>query len=501
MRRLAIVPLLLFACALQAQDLKSFEKRVTVKTLDNGLTVLVLERPEAPVFSFFTHVDAGSAQEVPGITGLAHMFEHMAFKGTDTIGTKDFAAETAALQKVEAAYQAYDRARRQPVGRDEKKVAELEKAWKDAIEEAGKFVVTDEFSKVVDRAGGVGMNAFTSWDETGYFYSMPSNQVELWAFLESDRFLKPVMREFYKERDVVVEERRMRTESQPVGRLIEQFLAAAFTAHSYGQPGIGWPSDLQTFSATDAMEFFRSYYVPANMTVAVVGDVRPAQVLPIIEKYFGRLPKAPEPEPLRTVEPPQRSERRVVLTDAAQPFYVEGYHKPAATHADDPVYLVMQDLLSNGRTSRLYRSLVRDRKIAAVAGGFNGFPGSKYPNMFAFYAVPTPGHTAEEMKGAIEAEVERLRKDDVTAEELQMVKTRAKAGLIRQLDSNQGLAIQLATAHARFGDWREMFRQVERIEKVTAADVKRVANSTFVPTNRTIGVIESTQLATAGGAQ
>ena len=480
-----------------AQDMAAFEKKVSVRTLANGLTVLVCERPEAPVFSFFTHVDVGGDREVPGITGLAHMFEHMAFKGTDRIGTTDYAKEKAALEAVETAYAAYDTERRKSVGRDDKKVAELEKAWKDRIAEADVYVVKNEFGEIIDREGGVGLNAFTNSDETGYFFSFPANRLELWAYLESERYLKPVMREFYKERDVVHEERRMRTESQPIGRLIEQFAAAAFTAHPYGQPVVGWPSDLTTFSATDALAFHASYYVPSNMTVAVVGDVRAAEVFKLVETYFGRLPKAPKPPPLRTSEPPQKAERQVVIKDTAQPFYVEGYHRPAFDHPDDAVYDVLQDMLSSGRTSRLYRALVRDKKIAAAASGFGGFPGVKYPSLFAFFGVPTPGHTPEEIRDAIRAEIERLKTEDVSEGELAMVKTRTRANLIRQLDSNQGLALQLGRYQARDGDWRELFRDVDQIQKVTKADVRRVANETFVETNRTVAMIQSSQLATS----
>jgi predicted Zn-dependent peptidase len=487
--------MLALAVPAAAQDLASFEKRVTLEKLPNGLTLLVLERPEAPVFSFFTHVNAGADREVPGITGLAHMFEHMAFKGTDRIGTTDYAAEKVALEKVETAYRAYDVERRRPVGRDDQKVAALEKAWKDAIAEADRFVKANEFGEIVDREGGTGLNAFTNSEETGYFYSLPANRLELWAYLESERFLKPVMREFYKERDVVMEERRMRTESNPIGRLIEQFIATAFTAHPYGQPVVGWPSDLRSFSATDAQRFFEAYYVPSNMVVSVVGDVRTPEVVALAGKYFGRLPARPQPEPLRTVEPPQAAERQVVLRDPAQPVYVEGYHKPNVLHPDDAVYDVISDLLSAGRTSRLYRSLVRDKKIAAGAGGFGGFPGEKYANEFIVFAFTTPGHTPQEARDAIRAELERLKNEDVPAEELRMVKTRAKANLIRRLDNNSGLAIQLATAQARYGDWRELFRQVDRIDAVTAADIRRVAASTFTEGNRTVGMIESTRLA------
>ncbi len=483
----------------RAQDLQSFEKRITLKLLDNGLTVLVCERPEAPVFSFFTHVDVGSDREYPGITGLAHMFEHMAFKGTDKIGTNDYVGEKAALEKIEQAYQAYDQARRGEVKPDDKKVAELEKGWKDAMAEAQNFVLTNQFGEIVEQKGGTGLNAFTSSEETGYFYSFPSNQVELWAYLESERFLHPVMREFYKERDVVHEERRL-GESQPFGRLLEQFLAAAYTAHPYGQPVVGWSSDLESFSAVEAQAFYRKYYVPANMVVTLVGDVKASEVLPIVEKYLGRIPSGPKPESLRTVEPPQNSERIVILHETTQPIFIEGYHKPGARDKDDAVYSALQDLMSNGRTSRLFRSLVRDKKIAAYSGGFNGYPGNKYPNLFVFFAISTPGHTPEEIRDAIHSEIERVKTQDISDEELHMVKIRAKADLIRQLADNQGLAFQLGSAQSLYGDWRGLFRHVNDIEKVSKADIRRVANTSFVESNRTIAIMESTKPAQAPAA-
>ena len=426
-----------------------------------------------------------------GKTGLAHMFEHMAFKGTDKIGTANYAAEKVALQQVEKAYAAYNYERHLPGGSNPARVAELEKAWKDSAAAADKYVIKNQFSEIVERNGGVGLNASTSWDSTEYFYSFPVNRLELWAYLESQRFLHPVMREFYKERDVVIEERRMRTDSEPTGRLIEQFVAAAFMAHPYHRPTIGWISDLNTFSATDAQQFFDRYYVPSNMVVGVVGDVEAQQAMPIIEKYFGALPARPKPEEIVTVEPPQNSERRVVLTEASQPFYIEGYHRPSYKDTDDAVYDAISDILSNGRVSRLYRSLVAQKKIAAVAEGFTGFPGDKYPHLFAFYAVPTPGHTPQELADGIHAEIERLKTQDVTDDELKMFKTRAKADLIRGLNSNHGLAMQLATMQLRYGDWREMFRQLDRYDKVTKEDIRRVANKIFVPGNRTVGVLEN----------
>ena len=500
-RMLSMALPFLLAGSLVAQDLSSIEKRVTVRKLDNGLTLILMQRPEAPVFSYATVVNVGSAQEVPGITGLAHMFEHMAFKGSEHVGATDYEAEKGALQKVETAYAAYDLERRKAVGRDDARLAELEKAWKDAIEAANKFVVPEEFSRILDQAGSVGVNAFTNTDETVYFYSLPNNRLELWAYLESERFLHPVFREFYKERDVVTEERRLRTESSPGGRLREEFLSAAFTAHPYGSPVVGWPSDLKSFSATDAAAFFHKYYVPSNMVIAVVGDVKPAEALPLLEKYFGRLPKAPAPEPLRTVEPAQKAERQVILHEKSQPIYVEGYHRPAATDPDDAVYDVMAVLLSAGRTSHLYRSLVRDKKIAATASASSNSPGQKYPALFTFFAVTTPGHTPAEITAAIAEEIDKLKNQDVAAEELQSVKTRVKAGLLRQLDSNAGLALQLALTQTEFGDWRELFRQIDRIDKVSAADVRRVANQTFNVNNRTIAYIDNSAPPQKSGAK
>jgi predicted Zn-dependent peptidase len=234
------------------------------------------------------------------------------------------------------------------------------------------------------------------------------------------------------------------------------------------------------------------------MTIAIVGDVSAAEAWPIVERYFGRLPKAPVPPALRTVEPPQIAERIATLREATQPIYIEGYHRPASTHPDSAVYDVISMLLSSGRSSRLYKSLVRDQKIAAAASGFNAFPGEKYPNLFTLYAVPTPGHKPDEQASAIHAEIERIKTEDVPADELASVKTRVKAGLIRQLSGNSGLALQLASYQSLHGDWRELFREVERIDKVTAADVKRVANSTFTQSNRTVAKLEN---APKGGAK
>ena len=497
----AFLVLLAASALASAQDLASFEKRVTVKKLSNGLTAIVCVRPHtAPVFSFYTNVDAGSVQDPMGKTGLAHMFEHMAFKGTDTIGSKDYAAEKVALQKVEDAYAAYLHERDKEVDRDEQKVKQLEQNWQAAIKDAQQYVVPNEFSEIIERNGGENVNASTGSDHTEYHYSFAVNRLELWAYLESSRFIHPVFREFYKERDVVKEERRMRTDSSPIGRMIEQFIETAFSAHPYHRPGVGYMSDLNSFSATDAKDFFERYYIPSNMVVAVAGDFDPTQAMSIVEKYFSQIPSHEKPDERTTTEPPQNSERTVVLQEKTQPLYLEGYHRPDYRDKDDAVYDALADLLSEGRTSRLYRTLVRDKKIASEAVGGTGFPGIKYPHIFYFFAAPMPGHTPEEVATAIHAEIDRLKKEDISDDELKMVKTRAKANLLRSLDDNEGLATSLALYQTLYGDWRELFRTVDRINAVTKADIRRVAKQVFVPTNRTVAIIESAN-AGNGGAQ
>ena len=490
----------------QAQDLKSFEKRITTKVLPNGLTLIVCERPEAPVFSYSTFIDAGDVNDPSGESGLAHMFEHLAFKGTSEIGTTDYVAEKVALAKVEEANDAYEAEYLKAVGRDEKKLTELKQKLNEAEAEAHKFVIPNQFTDVAERNGAEGLNAETELDETQYYWSMPENRLELWAWLESSRLSDTVPREFYKERDVVMEERRMRIDSDPIQRLVEQFLATAYVAHNYGRSGIGWPSEVGQITATEAMEFHKKYYVGSNIVVAVVGDVKASEALPMLERYFSRVPSGPKPEEMTTVEPKQFAEKTVAIREQAQPFYVEGYHRPDYRDPDDAVYDAISDILSNGRVSRLYRSLVRDQQIAAEAQGFSPFPGDKYPGLFTLYAVPLPGHTPMEMRDAIHKEIDKLKTADVTDEELAMFKTRTRAGLLRGLADNQGLANSLTEYQTRYGDWRELFRQLDRVDKVTKADIRRVANQVFIASNRTEAWIETEAPAAAtakkdGGAQ
>ncbi len=492
-RRLFVLLLFCLFCfpsASQGIELASFEQNVTEYTVKNGWTFILVERPVAPVFAFMTAVDVGSAQEETGRTGLAHMFEHMAFKGTPRLGTNNYEEEKKALEELERAYLAFQEAKLNPAP-DTRRIEDLSRVFKSKQRAAAKFVKKNEFSDVVEREGGVAVNAFTGADVTGYFYALPANKIELFCYLESERFLHPVFREFYEERDVVMEERRMRTESRPVGRLFEQFVVTAFTAHPYHHPVIGYASDIQSYTMTDAKKFFETYYIPSNMVTAIVGDIDPKTLIPLLETYFGRIPGRPTPPPLRTVEPPSIAEKVVTIKDPAQPFYMEGYHKPAATHPDQPIYDAIDDILTNGRTSRFYRSLVQDKQIAVDAGAYGSYPGEKYPHLWVAYAVPARGVTNETVQHAIREELDRLKTEDVTDEELAKFRTRAKASLIYSLKSNLGLAMSLADYQTLFGDWRELFRYIQRFDRVTKADIRRIAQQTFKASNRVVAQIET----------
>jgi predicted Zn-dependent peptidase len=473
-----------------SQDLlQQFEDRVTTFTLDNGLTFVVIERPEAPVVSFHTYADVGSVDEPSGATGIAHMFEHMAFKGTTRIGTQNIEQEMAAINEMESIYQELLRAKAVPQP-DSARIASLQSEFEAAQEEAESYIDAGAFDGLLEREGASGLNAFTSADATGYLYSLPANKIELFFATESERFLYPVFREFYTERDVVMEERRQRTESNPTGRLLEEFIAAAFKAHPYGEPVIGHMSDLETLSITEAEAFFDEYYQANNLTIAMAGDVDPAEARDLAEQYFSRLPAGEPPLPVMTEEPEQPGERRVTLVEQSQPFVLIGYHRPSMHSPDAPVYRVLQDVLTQGRTSRLYQSMV-DTGEALQVQSIPSFPGSKYPTLFALVGVPNRDVSPDSIEQSIYSELDRLIEEGITSEELERAKTRVRANLVRRLDSNMGLARQFAAMQALTGDWRTVFEDVQDVEDVTVDDVQRVAEETFTRSNRTVGMIKS----------
>jgi predicted Zn-dependent peptidase len=494
MKRLACAALAaaLLPASLICQSLADFQKKVTEFTLANGLHFIILERHEAPVVAFHTYVNVGSVDDPGQRTGLAHMFEHMAFKGTQQIGTKNWPAEHKEMIQIEQDYDAYQAEKNKGLHADK---ALLKKLWDKVqadIEQAQKYVVPNLYPQIIEMNGGTGLNASTGMDETQYFYKFPSNRLELWFLLESERFYDPVFREFYKERDVVREERRMRVESEPQGQLQEAFIAAAFEAHPYHHSPGGWASDIESLRLGDAIAFYKKYYVPSNMSIAIVGDVDPKQARVFADKYFSIIPKGQNPPPVTTVEPEQNGPRVVDVYSQSQPLEIIGYKRPNQLSDDDPVFDVINEILSGGRTGTIYKELVRDRKIALAAGAASTFPGGKYPNLFLLYIAPNMGKSLEECETALDDVVNRLKTEKVDDETLKRVKTKVRASLIRRLDSNSGLAAQLNFYYVNFGDWRKLFTQLDEYDKITADDVMRVAKKYFVPETRTVARLTTT---------
>jgi predicted Zn-dependent peptidase len=470
--------------------LEKLEKEVQTFTLPNGLRFIVVERHQAPVFSFFTVVNAGSADDQIGTTGLAHMMEHMAFKGTTVVGTSDWIAEKPALATEDRAYAALLDEQRKGSRADTSRLDSLRRVFKDTQSASAKYVVTNESTRLIEQAGGQDINAFTANDITAYFYSLPSNRFEFWAALHSGTFTDPVFREFYKERDVVYEERRMRTESSPLGRLIQEFTNAAYVAHPYGFGGIGFPSDLHTFSREDGERFFKTHYVAKNMVIALVGDVTVDEARRVGEQYFGKLSDAPPPPPVATVEPEQKAERRVILEESSQPMMLIGWHIPAASDPSYAAYKALADLLAGGDYARLNKTLVKERKIATRISAFTGFPGEKYPGMLVLLVVSATGQDPLAVENQVYAVMDSIATTQpFTTAELTGYQTRVKAEKIAAASGNSSLAGELAQAEVIEGGWREFFREQERIQALTPAQVMAVMKRACIRSNRTVGVI------------
>ncbi len=479
-----------FSFLVAAEGFEEIQKSVYEKTLPNGLKVLILPRHNAPVFTGLIYADVGGVNENQNATGLAHIFEHMAFKGTKTIGTKDYEKEKVALDKVEKAFLELRAARDRKPKASETELKALEEKFHLAEQEAQQYVVQNELGEILEREGCPDLNAFTAFDQTVYMYSLPSNKLELWAAMEADRFTNPVLREFYKEKEVIMEEKRM-GQSSAIGRLLDDFMAVAYKNHMYRSWVIGCISDLQHISRTDAEAWFDKWYRAKNLTAVIVGDVDPNTAMPIIEKYLGKIPSGEKPCQFVSEEPPQRAEKRIIMEDPSQPFLVVAYHKPAFDDPENAVYDAIADIMGGGRSSRLHTSLVKEKKVAMYAGAYTEL-GKKYPGLFLFLAVPSQGKTAEDCEKAIYEEIEKLKTTPVTDEELAGLKARAKKNFIQTIDNNHGLALNLAIYQNLTGDWKNLFKELEKIDKVTSEDIMRIANKIFIKSNRTVGIVQTT---------
>lgn len=464
------------------------EDKVIEHTLKNGMKLLMVERHTSPTVSAWIRFKVGSVDERSDERGIAHLLEHMLFKGTKTLGTRDYAAEAPLLEKIEITAQKLLAEQSKGGKADGATVKLLEQELAALEKQAQKYVVKDEFFDLYARNGGSGYNAFTSRDGTTYLISLPANKLELWAAIESDRMKNPVLREFYTERSVVMEERRRSYDAEPSAKLWETFVAAAYNTHPYGQPTIGWMSDIRQLSRTKAEGFLRRYYAPNNAVVAVVGALDPKAVIAMVERYFGGIPPGtPVPEIAAREEEP-RGERRVEVIGDAEPEVVIGFRKTALGAPDDEVFDIIAAILGQGRTSRLYRTLVLQRQLAADVAVF-GAPGSRYPGLFVLHAVPRSPHTAAEVEQALLEELERLKKEPVSARELQRILNRLEFEEARRMGTNGGLARNLSEYEAVTGSWRFLTTYRAKAEKVTPADIQRVATAWFTRENRIVGTL------------
>ncbi|MDZ4754720.1 MAG: pitrilysin family protein [Phycisphaerae bacterium] len=518
---------------------------VDTVTLDNGMTFLLVPRDDQPnTIAAGWLAKVGSVNERPGITGISHFFEHMMFKGTNTIGTRD--------AKRDADYRAQQKGVRDEInmltwtdqyGRyfrgeiddpwnpvnDTPKLKELRaelktlmdrqqgKAFGDEIaklktelaqvgpdsegaketteritakiasleaeQSAGASIVKDEFDQVYTKAGGSGMNAFTSHDLTFFFINVPSNKFELWAWMESDRLNDSVFREFYSERDVVHEERRLRTESTPTGTFQEQFDSMFWISSGYSWPVIGWSSDLNSYTIEESQRYWDLYYRPNNLVGIIVGDFNAADIKPVIREYFGRLKSgAQQPPPVITLEHKQVAEMRMKAEVEAQPSVEIRWHAVPFRHRDSYALDVMSSIL-NGRTGRLYKTMVEGKQIASNAGARTDI--RKYAGAFEISAETKGDATPDQLEAAIDEEIKRLQTELVTDRELQKVKNQNAAEQYRRLQSNFFLMIQLAFLES-MGGWEEINEENAKIQAVTAADVQRVAQTYFKNENRAV---------------
>lgn len=449
---------------------------------------LLVRRGTAPVFAAILRFRVGSADDRSGETGLAHLFEHLAFKGTSLIGARDPDAERQILDDIDRTVRDLQAEIDKGDAADPSRLEALRERLKTLQKRGAELVEKDEFSDIFTSNGAAGLNARTSPDLTSYYVSLPSNRLELWCLMESARLRDPVLREFYSERDVVMEERRYRIDNDPQGKLYEQLLLSAFSAHSYRVAAVGWMSDLQRLTRPQAETFRHLYYVPNNAVGAIVGDIDPGAAEALLRRYFDAIPKGPAPPPSATVEPPQAGERRVTVEFDAEPQILIAYHKPGLQHPDDPVFEVLDGVLSSGRTGRLYRRLVTEAQVASSVTTFEA-PGQRFPNLYAIGAEPRAPHTTQEVERAVLEELERLRDEPVGEDELKKIRGQLEADAIYALRSSTSLAGLLSFYEILTGDWRNLVRRNEALKMVTAAQVQEVARRTFTPSNRTVAVL------------
>ncbi|MCX7982094.1 MAG: insulinase family protein [Syntrophales bacterium] len=472
-----------------AQDL-SLDKRIHSFELKNGLKVLILERHISPTVALYLAYRVGAVDEQEGKTGTAHFLEHMMFKGTKTIGTRNQAKEERLLNKILKTGKRLDQEINRGEKADKEKIEALKRTLAHLKKEHRKWMISNEIDRLYTEAGAININASTGQDITIYHASFPANKIELWMRVESERMKEVVLREFYEERNVVLEERKQRKEANPQGALYEAFMSLAFQRHHYRRPIIGWAEDVARLQPEDLISFKRKLYVPNNATIAIVGDVDAKKTLKMVKTYFGAIPRAYLQTPPIPDEPVLKGEKRISLDVKASPQIMIGYHKPPAPHPDDYVFDLIESILSRGRSARLPKRLVDEKAIALSVEAQNGLPGSRFNNLFIIFGRPRDGKTNAELMAYIDEILEELKNREIDDQELEAAKNNIVADFVRLQESNEGMARMLAYNQAIIGDYRYTFTYLGRIKEITPADIRRVAQKYLIKNGRVIATID-----------
>ena len=477
-----------------AQGLRELQTKINQFTLANGMHFIVLERHDSPVVSFHLVVNAGSLNDPAGESGTAHMFERMAYKGTETIGSRSWPEEKKSLDAIEVAYDRLEAvANRAKAGQPQVDQTQVDQTQVDlarnqvnvAIDNAQRLSASAEYRRILEENGVPELGAQVSGSATQFWYSLPSNRLELWFLMESQYLLHPVFREFYREREASIEEYRQRVEGNPQGKMLAELLANAFHAHPYGRPQNGWPSDTLSLRRPGLQAFFDRYFVPGSMTVAMVGDVTVADAKRLADRYFGPIPGRPAPAQRIAQEPPQNGPRSAIVEMAAPPFTLIGYKRPSQYEADDVVLDVLYTMLSLGRSGLLYDSLIREKRLAQQAAVQASMPEGRFPNLFVFLLLPAQGRTVEENQRGLDEFLQRLKSVPVDAATLARAKAQGMANLVRRSAGNREMAALLAFQWASYGDLRKLFTYEDELNRVKPEDVQRVVSRWFVATGRT----------------
>ena len=486
MAALRFVTLLsLGASLLAAQDLRDYGRKVTEFSLANGLHFIVMERHQVPVVSFHTYVNAGSAQDPAGKTGLASLVARMAFEGTETIGTRNWTAEKKALEELDAAFEREEDERSKGVRADAGQLAILHEGVSSAVSAAYEQQNPNEYQRAIQENGGEGIDSHATPDSIETSYSLPSNRIELWFLLESQRLARPVFRNFFQDRQALQTDAMSFLDAKSPGRVRQSLAAAAFTSSAYRNPVLGWPSDSAALAPADVRRFFETYCGPGNMVIAIVGDVDPADARRLADRYFGPIPAKPRPPFAHTQELPQMGPKTVALWGDGEPQLLIGYKRPPEIQRDDAVFDAIAAILEGG----LNQELVEEKRIAQRVSVAPDFPSARNVNLFVLAATPARGHTVEENRQAIDEMVTRLQSMPVDAAILAHARNILRGRFLRLLSSNREVAALLTAAYAGYGDWQRLLAIGRDYDRLTPEEIQRVALEYLIPAARTVAYL------------